>query len=163
MGINNIYLNPVDTAVSYYSSHRFKIHPKVKVYDSSSPSPKSRSKSKSKSKSKTKTKSTTTSSKQHAPTMTINLRATDNWKKTTNKIKSYQALTRKTHGKSHIPTSTKKILAKVDKIVNSLSSDHRDMAQYQDIIDKLNREGIRLNDEEEGIVINHLADKYQIY
>jgi len=163
MGINNIYLNPVDTAVSYYSSHRFKIHPKVKVYDSSSPSPKSRSKSKSKSKLKTKTKSTTTSSKQHAPTMTINLRATDNWKKTTNKIKSYQALTRKTHGKSHIPTSTKKILAKVDKIVNSLSSDHRDMAQYQDIIDKLNREGIRLNDEEEGIVINHLADKYQIF
>jgi hypothetical protein len=95
--------------------------------------------------------------------MTINIRATDNWKKTKTKIRSYQALTRKNHGKSHIPTSTKKLLAKVDKIVDGLSSDHRDMAQYQDIVDFLGRQGTRLNDEEETIVMDYLADKYQIY
>ena len=78
-------------------------------------------------------------------------------------MRSYQALTRKTHGKSHIPTSTKKLLAKVDEIVGGLNPDHRDMAQYQDIIERLDREGIRLNDEEEDIVVDYLADKYQIY
>ena len=174
MGINNIYLNPVATAVSYYSSQRFKKHPTGKVHDSSSPKPLSKSKTKSKTKSKPKTspngnprtRSRSRSPKalyKDIPTMTINIRAANNWNKTKTKMRSYQALTRKTHGKSHIPTSTKKLLAKIDKIVNSLSSDHRDMAQYQDIIDKLSKKGIRLNDEEESIVINYLADKYQIY
>jgi hypothetical protein len=37
------------------------------------------------------------------------------------------------------------------------------MAQYQDIVERLDREGIRLNDEEEDIVVDHLVDKYQIY
>jgi hypothetical protein len=187
MGINNIYLNPIPNAVSYYSSQRFKKHPTGKVHDSSSPKPlskpktKSKSKSSSKSKTNSRSKSSSTSKnprtrsvspasnhipkpvKQGIPTMTINIRAANNWKKATSKIKSYQALTRKNHGKSHIPTSTKKLLAKIDKIVNGLNRDHRDMAQYQDIIEIFERSGPRLNDEEEDIVVDHLRDKYQIY
>ena len=156
MGINNIYLNPIPNAVSYYTSQRFKNHPEGKMYDTSS----SKTKSKSKSLSKSKTKS---KPNKKIPTMTINIRATDNWKKTTTKIKSYQALTRKNHGKSHIPTSTKNLLKKVDEIVDGLSQDHRDFAQYQDIIELLERQGTRLNDEEENIVIKHLRNKYDIY
>jgi regulator of sigma D len=95
--------------------------------------------------------------------MTINIRATDNWQSAKTKIKSYQALTRKNHGKSHIPTSTKNLLKKVDEIVDNLSQDHRDFAQYQDIIESLERQGTKLNDEEEDIVIKHLRDKYEIY
>jgi len=158
MGINNIYLNPVPGAIPYYSSHRFKKHPKGKVHDSSSPSPKSRSKSKSKSKTKTQK-----ASREEIPTMTINLRATDNWSKTKTKMRSYQALTRKTHGKSHIPSETKKLLKKIDEIVDGLSSDHRDMAIAEDIIDILDSHGKRLNDEEEDIVIYYLRNTYQIY
>mgnify|MGYP007034198878 CR=1 FL=1 len=79
------------------------------------------------------------------------------------KMRSYQALTRKSHGKSHIPSETKKLFKKIDKIVNDLSSDHRDMAQYQDIIEILDRHGKHLNDEEEVIVMNYLGDKYEIY
>lgn len=164
MGLNNIYLNPVATAVSYYSSQRFKTHPKLKVHDSSSPKSRSRSRSRSKSKSKTKTKTKAQkTSPEEIPTMTINIRAADNWKKTKTKMRSYQALTRKTHGKSYIPTSTKKILERVDKIVNGLSSDNREMAEYRYIIKRLDREGISLNDEDEQFVIDHLRDKYQIF
>ena len=186
MGINDIYLNPVSGAIPYYSAQRFKKHPKGKVHDSSSPKPSSKTKSKpssktkSKSKSKSKTKtgynsisripisktnsvSKSKTKKQEIPTMTINIRAANNWKKTTNKIKSYQALTRKTHGKSHIPTNTKNLFKKVDEIVNGLSRDHREIAEYRDIIELLEKQGIILNDEEEDIVIYHLRDKYEIY
>ena len=95
--------------------------------------------------------------------MTINIRAANNWKKATNKIKSYQALTRKNHGKSHIPTSTKALLAKVKKIVDRLSRDHREIAEYRDIIDLLEKQGTRLNNVEENIVRQHLEDEYEIY
>jgi hypothetical protein len=159
MGINNIYLNPVPGAIPYYSSQRFveAKTPGKKIYDTSS------SKSRSRSKSKTKSKPKPKSPKQQIPTMTINLRAANNWSKTKTKMRSYQALTRKTHGKSHIPSETKKLLKKIDEIVNGLSSDHRDMAQAEDIIDILDRHGKRLNDEEEDIVIAYLRKKYQIY
>jgi hypothetical protein len=170
MGINNIYLNPIPNAIPYYSSQRFKNHPQGKMYDTSSSKSmttksltKSKSKSKSKSLTNSKTKSKPKPKKQGIPTMTINIRATDNWKKTTTKVKAYQALTRKNHGKSHIPTSTKNLLKKVDEIVDNLSQDHRDFAQYQDIIESLERQGTKLNDEEEDIVIKHLRDKYEIY
>ena len=183
MGINDIYLNPVFEAIPYYSTQRFKKHPTGKVHDSSSPklsSSKSKTKSKTKSNSKSKTKtgynsisrspisktnsvSKSKTKKQEIPTMTINIRAANNWKKTTNKIKSYQALTRKTHGKSHIPTNTKNLFKKVDEIVDGLSRDHREIAEYRDIIELLEKQGIILNDEEEDIVIYHLRDKYEIY
>jgi len=115
MGINDIYLNPVSGAIPYYSVQRFKKHPKGKVHDSSSPKPssakskpssaKSKPLSKSKSKtntgnnpisrsprssskpvSKTKPVSKSKAKKQGISTMTINIRASNNWKKTTNKI-----------------------------------------------------------------------------
>jgi len=95
--------------------------------------------------------------------MTINLRAAKNWKSAKTKMRSYQALTRKTHGKSHIPTSTKKLFKKIDEIVDNLSRDLRDFAQYQDIIKLLERQGTRINDEEENIVRRYLEDKYEIY
>ena len=96
-------------------------------------------------------------------TMTINLRAAKNWKSAKNKMSAYQALTRKNHGKSHVPTSTKKLLAKVDETVGNMKSDLRDFAQYQDIIEILERQGTKINDEEEDIVRKYLRDKYQIY
>jgi hypothetical protein len=164
MGINNIYLNPIPTAIPYYSSQRFKNHPQGKMYDTSS-SKTTSSKTKTMS-SKTKTSKSKTRSRSKAnkiPTMTINLRAANNWKSAKTKMRSYWALTHKEHGKSHVPTSTKKLLKKVDEIVDNLSQDHRDFAQYQDIIESLERQGTKLNDEEEDIVIKHLRDKYEIY
>lgn len=156
MDINDIYLNPVPSAIPYYSNQRFQItnKPGKKVHDSSSPkskTPKSKTKSKSKSKNK------------GIPTMTINLRAVRNWKKTKTKMSAYSALTRKNHGKSHIPTVIKALLAKVDKIVADLPQDHREIAEYGDIIDLLERQGPRLSDDEEDIVRGYLSDKYDIY
>ena len=160
MDINEIYLNPIPSAIGYYSNHQFKKEPKGKVHDSSSPKPKSSSKSKTKS----KTKSSSKSKYKGIPTMRVNLRAAKNWKKAKTKLRSYQALTRKTHGKSHIPTSKKILWAKIDKIVANLSSDHREMVEYRDIIDLLDREeGVKINDEEEELVRRYLSDKYQIY
>jgi len=157
MNINDIYLNPVPSAIGYYSNNRFRKEPEGKVHDSSSPKPKSSSKSNSKSKSKSKNKYKGIS------TMRINLRAANNWKKAKTKLSSYRALTRKSHGKSHIPTSKKILWANIDKIVASLSSDHREMVEYRDIIDLLDREGVKITDEEETLVAKHLRDKYQIY
>ena len=158
MDINDIYLNPVPSAVGYYSKQQFVNKPGKKVHDSSSPKSKSKSKSKSpKSKSKSKSKN-----KGH-PTMTINLRAAKNWKKAKTRMSAYSALTRKNHGKSHIPTATKALLAKVDKIVANLPQDHREMAEYGDINDLIDRENIKINDEEADIVRYYLRDKYEIY
>ncbi len=186
MGINNMYLNPVRGAIPYYSSQRFveAKTPKKKVYDTSS-SKSTTTKSTTtkstanKSKSKSKTKSSRSKSAPRSkspppirkppikpnriPTMTINLRAAKNWTSAKNKMSAYQALTRKNHGKSHIPTSTKKLLAKVDETVGNMKSDLRDFAQYQDIIEILERQGTKINDEEEDIVRKYLRDKYQIY
>jgi hypothetical protein len=168
MGINNIYLNPVPEAVSYYTSQRFveARNPKKKVYDTSSSKSLSKSKTKSKSKSKTKSSSKSKSKpkpNKKIPTMTINLRASKNWQSAKTKISSVRALTRKKYGKTHEAKEKNALLAKVDEIVDELSSNVRDFAQYQDIIELLERQGTKLNDEEEDIVIKHLRDKYDIY
>jgi hypothetical protein len=167
MGLNNIYLNPVPEAVSYYSKQQFveARNPKKKVYDTSSPKSKTKSKSRSpgsNSNSKSKSKSKPKTYKK-PPTMTINLRASRNWKKAKTKMSSYSALTRKTHGKSHMSTATKVLMKKVDEIVNGLHGDLRDFAQQEDIIKLLNRQGIDLNDEEEDMVRRYLMDQYDIY
>jgi hypothetical protein len=168
MKIDNIYLNPIPNAIPYYSSQKFveAKTPKKKVYDtSSSKSTTTKSKTKSprspKSSSKSKTKSKSKPNK--IPTMTFNLRAAKNWQSAKTKMSSVRALTRKKYGKTYEANATNILLAKVDKIVNELSSDRRDFAQYQDIIDMLDRSGTHLNDEEEDIVIKHLRDKYDIY
>ena len=140
-----------------------KTSPKSKPKSLSKASPKSKPKSLSKASPKAKPVSRSKNTKLGIPTMTINIRAANNWKKATNKIKSYQALTRKNHGKSHIPTSTKALLAKVKKIVDGLSRDHREIAEYRDIIDLLEKQGTRLNDVEKNIVRQHLEDEYEIY
>jgi len=95
--------------------------------------------------------------------MTINLRAAKNWQSAKTKMSSVRALTRKKYGKTHEVKEKNVLLAKVDKIVNELSTNVRDFAQYQDIIELLERQGTQLNDKEEAIVINHLRDKYDIY
>jgi len=193
MGINNIYLNPIPNAVSYYKSQQFKEAktPGKKIHDSSSPKPKSKSKSSSKSKSASKPKSASKkmsaskpksaskkmsaskpkSSSKHQtskksdkmPTMTINLRATKNWKTAKSKMKSYQTLTRKSHGKTYLIKEQKQLLEKVDKIVDDLSQDEREIVLAGDIIEVLDMKGIILNDEEKRTVERHLADKYNIY
>jgi len=169
MDINDMYLNPVPSAIGYYSKQQFKKHPTGKVHDSSSPKSKSKSKktgSKSPKSPKSKSlkpKSKSKSTYRGIPTMTINIRAAKNWKKTKTKMSAYSALTRKNHGKTHVPTATKKLLAKVDKIVANLSSDHRDIVEYRDMIDLIDRENIKINDKEADIVRDYLRDKYQIY
>ena len=167
MNINNIYLNPIQNAIPYYSSQQFveAKTPKKKVYDTSTTETKSKTKSKTKSprspKSSSKSKPPVKPNK--IPTMTINLRAAKNWKSAKTKMSSVRALTRKKYGKTHEAKEKNILLAKVDKIVNELSSDLRDFAQYQDIIELLERQGTQLNDKEENIVIKHLRDKYDIY
>ena len=94
--------------------------------------------------------------------MTMNIRAANNWKKTTNKIRSYQALSRKSHGKSYIPSAIKGIFKKVDKIINGLSRDHREMLQINDIFDMLSGERINLDDDEKLFVSKYLREKYDI-
>jgi len=163
-----------------YSKQQFKKHPTGKVHDSSSPkhvtpkqvtpkpvTPKSKSKSVKTGSKSPKSKSLKSAPKPKSkyrgiPTMTINLRAAKNWKNAKTKMSAYNALTRKNHGKTHVPSSTKKLLAKVDKIVAELSSDHREMVEYRDMIDLLDREGIKIKDEEADILRNYLRDKYQI-
>jgi len=163
MNINNIYLNPIPTAVSYYKSQKFAEAktPRKKIYDSSSPETKTKSKSKTKSKTSPKSPKPK-SATEKMPTMTINLRADRNWKKTKNKIRSYQALTRKKYGKTYEANEKNVLLAKVDKIIDDLG-DLRDFAQYQDIIELLEKQEINLNDEEEDIVRRYLEDNYNVY
>jgi len=169
MGINNIYLNPVPEAVSYYTSQRFveARNPKKKVHDtSSSKSLTTKSKTKSKTKSLSNSKSPSKSKSKpnkKIPTMTINLRASRNWQSAKTKMSSIRALTRKKYGKTHEAKEINVLLKKVDEIVDGLSQTHRDFAQYQDIIELLERQGTKLNDEEEDIIIHHLRDKYDIY
>ena len=175
MNINNIYLNPIQNAIRYYSSQRFveAKTPKKKVYDTSSSETKSTTKSKTKSqksprspKSSSKSKSKTPKppiKPNKIPTMTINIRAAKNWKSAKTKMSSIRALTRKKYGKTHESKEKNALLAKVDKIVNELSSNVRDFAQYQDIIELLERQGTKLNEDEEDIVRKHLRTKYNIY
>ena len=167
MNINNIYLNPIPNAIPYYSTQQFveAKTPKKRVYDTSSAETKSTtSKSKSKSKTRSPSKSKPKPPKPNKiPTMTINIRAAKNWKSAKTKMSSVRALTRKKYGKTHEAKEKNILLEKVDKIVNELSSDLRDFAQYQDIIELLERQGTQLNDKEEDIVRKHLRDKYDIY
>ena len=149
MNINNIYLNPVPNAIAYYSNNQFVYKPGKKVHDSSSPKPKSSS---------PKLKSSSPKKPKGISTMTINLRAVKNWKKTKNILRSYQAITRKLHGKSHIPTSIRMLWVEVDKVIAKLSSDDREIAQCGDIISRLSR----LTDDEEDIVCDYLRKKYNI-
>jgi len=176
MGINNIYLNPIQNAIPYYTSQQFveAKTPKKKVYDTSSAETKSKTKSQKsprspKSSSKSKTKNNTKSNAKppvkpnKIPTMTINLRAAKNWKSAKTKMSSIRALTRKKYGKTHEAKEKNVLLSKIDKIVDNLSTDQRDFAQYQDIIDIFDRSGTKLNEDEEDIVIKHLRNKYDIY
>ena len=175
MDINDIYLNPVASAIPYYSKQQFveARNPHKKVHDTSSPklatpklatpNPNPKSKSKSNSKSNSKNKNKSINKRKGMPTMTINIRAAKNWKKAKTKMSAYSALTRKNHGKTHVPTSTKNLLAKVDKIVANMSSDHREMAEFRDIMDLLDRENVKITDKEEDIVHDYLADNYNIY
>jgi hypothetical protein len=78
-------------------------------------------------------------------------------------MSAYSALTRKNHGKTHVPTATKKLYAKVDKIMEGLSPDTKEIAQYRDIFHMLNNNGNRLLDNEEDVVRDYLRDKYEIY
>ena len=178
MDINIIYLNPVPSAVPFYSKNQFQNtkNPGQKVHDSSSPklatpkpkpkTPKPLSKSKSPktgSKSLKALKPKSKSKNKGIPTMTINLRAVKNWKKTKTKLSTYHALTRKTHGKAYTKKKENILYAKIDKIVADLPRDHRDLAEYRDIFDLLDREGTRLSDDEEDIVRDYLSKKYDIY
>ena len=161
MNIHGVYLNPLIGAIPYYRGQQFKTHThRRKVYDTSSPSPtKSKPKSKSKSKSKPKSKP-----KSKDPTMTINLRATKNWTMAKTKLRAYQALTRKKHGKSHYPMLKASISIIIDKIIGGLYGDHREMATYRDIVRLLEEtEGIVLSDYDDTALRRYLEDKYQIY
>jgi hypothetical protein len=168
MNINIIYLNPVPSAVPFYSKNQFQNtkNPGQKIHDSSSPKPKPKTPkplSKSKSKSPKALKPKSKSKNKGIPTMTINLRARRNWKKTKTKLSTYHALTRKTHGKAYTKKKENILYAKIDKIVADLPRDHRDIAEYRDIFDLLDREGTRLSDDEEDIVRDYLSKKYDIY
>ncbi len=171
MDINDIYLNPVYTAVRYYSKHQFKKHPTGKVYDSSSPKPNIKTKSKSlspgsKAKTKSKSKSQSTPSSAHTPspipTMTINLRGIKNWKKAKTKLRAYSALTRKNHGKSHAKYQINAIYAKIDKIVAKLSQNDRDDVCVEDIFTFLQHDGFETDDYESQIR-DYVNSKHNIY
>jgi hypothetical protein len=172
MGINNIYLNPIQNAIPYYTSQQFveAKTPKKKVYDTSSAETKSKTKSKTKSQKSTRSPKSSSKSKSKPkpkpdkiPTMTINLRAAKNWQSAKTKMSSVRALTRKKYGKTHEAKEKNVLLSKIDKIVDNLSTDQRDFAQYQDIIDIFDRSGTKLNEDEEDIVIKYLRNKYDIY
>ena len=158
MNINGLYLNPVIDAIPYYRGQQFKINERqLKVYDTSSPSPAKSKKSKSKPSKQVKPSKIN-------PTMTINLRATKNWRMAKTKLRAYQALTRKTHGKSRYPTLKRTISMKVDKIINDLSPDKREMLEYRDIIKLLEKhDSIVLTEYDDTALIQYLEDKYQIY
>ena len=57
----------------------------------------------------------------------------------------------------------KKLLSKIDTIVDDLTSDDREIVQYQDMLDLIDRAHIKLNEAEENIVRKHLRTKYGIY
>ncbi len=129
----------------------------------------SQSTTRSLTKSKSKSKSQSTHSSAHTsytpspmPTMTINLRAVKNWKKTKTKMRSYSALTRKNHGKSHAKYQINTIYAKIDKIVANLSQNDRDDVCMQDIFTFLQRDGFATDDYESQIR-DYVNSKYSIY
>ena len=85
------------------------------------------------------------------------------WKNTKTKMSAYSALTRKKHGKTYVSPTIKKLLATVDTIVADMPSDHREIVQYQDMLDLIERNHIKLNDEKETIVRGYLGTKYDIH
>ena len=146
-----------------------------------SPGSKAKKKSKAKAKSKrigsqsatrsltkSKSKSQSTHSSAHTshtpspmPTMTINLRAVKNWKKTKTKMRSYSALTRKNHGKSYAKYKINTIYAKIDKIVANLSQNDRDDVCMHDIFTFLQDDGFA-TDNYEAQIRDYVNSKYSI-
>jgi hypothetical protein len=159
MNINNIYLNPIPSAVYYYSKKQFKdtITPGKKIYDSSSPKPKTKSKSKTKSKTHSKS-SSTFSTPTPMPTMTINLRARRNWKKAKTKMSSYHTLTRKTHGKTITKNKQDILFKKVDMIVDEY---YKSGVNHLELIARLKDDNI-VSKDDEHLTRDYLKQKYNI-
>ena len=241
MGLNNIYLNPIDVAVPYYHKQNFRttLNPDKIIHDSSDPkiktptpklksktkspksktkSPKSKTKSpKSKTKSKTKSPKSKTKSKPRSrtpspiysspipghisstklnavkvvrpkeniiPSMTMNIRARNNWNKTKTKFKAmsvlkeninksrskrpspYKFASKSEHHSSQDSPKTarqKKMLLKIDEIINNLSRDAREMATFDDIELIIEKEIKNYNNANDGdLVMRYIADKYNI-
>jgi hypothetical protein len=177
MNLNNIYLNPLEVAVPYYTKNQFRnsMNPDKLIHDSSD-SYKSKSNPKSNSKSKTKTK---TIRAPVIPSMTMNLRARRNWNKTKTKFKAMSVIreninkTRskpksKSPSKSKSPRSNKSpkserstlLLLKVDEIVNGLRD--RDMATFNDILDLVKRELRNISEKDEDLIQDYVYKKYNI-
>jgi hypothetical protein len=95
------------------------------------------------------------------PTMTINLRAVKNWKKAKTKLRSYSALTRKNHGKSHAKYKINTIYAKIDKIVANLSQKDRDDVCVRDIFQFLQDDGFATDGYETNIR-DYVNSRYSI-
>jgi len=170
MNLNNIYLNPLEVAVPYYSKNQFRntTNSDKLIHDSSD------SKSKSKSKSKTKTIRTAV-----IPSMTMNLRARRNWNKTKTKFKAMSVIREninnaKTRSKSKSSKSKSKsnkspkserstlLLLKVDEIVDGLSRSEREMATFNDILDLVKRDLRNISEKDEDLIEDHIYTKYNI-
>ena len=216
MGLNNIYLNPIDVAVPYYHKQNFKntTNSDKIIHDSSDPKPKTPSKSRSKTKSKSKTKSRSksrsrskskskgktpspiySSPKSHhasaklktpkevvIPSMTMNLRARSNWNKTKSKFKAMSVLKEninKSKSKRpspykltsihHLPqdsektTREKKLLLKIDEIIENISEDERDIANFDDIELLIGKEVQNYKqDKDQELVRKYISKKYDI-
>ena len=183
MRLNNIHLNPIDVAVPYYHNQNFKND--GIIHDSSDPKSKSKSKSKTpspntsskKAKPKTKQKAIP---KEVVPSMTINLRARRNWNKTKLKFRAMSALKEninKSRSKRPSPykfippvrsdsektTREKKILLKIDEIIEDMDEDDRDIVGFDDIEDLIKREVQNYNpDQDQDLVRPYISKKYGI-
>jgi hypothetical protein len=180
MNLNNIYLNPLEVAVPYYTKNQFRnsMNPDKLIHDSSDSSrSKTKSKSKSKSNSKSKTKSNIKPIRAPViPSMTMNLRARRNWNKTKTKFKAMSVLREninkaKTHSKSKSKSPKTKskspkserstlLLLKVDEIVDGLRD--REMATFNDILDLVKRELRNISEKDEDLIQNYVYKKYNI-
>jgi hypothetical protein len=181
MNLNNIYLNPLEVAVPYYTKNQFKnsMNPDKLIHDSSDSS-RSKTKSKSKSKSNSKSKTIAKPIKPAViPSMTMNLRARRNWNKTKTKFKAMSVIREninkpKTHSKSKSPSKSHSkskskspkserstlLLQKVDEIVNGLRD--RDMATFNDILDLVKRELRNITEKDEDLIQDYVYKKYNI-
>lgn len=174
MNLNNIYLNPLEVAVPYYSKNQFRntTNSDKLIHDSSD----SKSKSKSNSKSKTKTIRTAV-----IPSMTMNLRARRNWNKTKTKFKAISVIreninnsktrsklksskSKSKSSKSKSPKSERStiLLLKVDEIVDGLSRSEREMATFNDILDLVKRDLRNISEKDEDLIEDYVYKKYNI-
>ena len=179
MNLNNIYLNPLEVAVPYYSKNQFRntTNSDKLIHDSSD----------SKSKTKSKTKSNSKSKAVVIPSMTMNLRARRNWNKTKTKFKAMSVIREninnaKTRSKlkssksksksskskskslSKSPKSERStlLLLKVDEIVDGLSRSEREMATFNDILDLVKRDLRNISEKDEDLIEDHIYTKYNI-